>query len=89
MYVTVVLPCYGIPVHSCSHVPSKKEDLISGCDGEFSVTLMVDAVRCDQHFVLRLVLLIHMSREISFADTKPFGVVFFLILFIFLLVWRF
>ena len=54
-----------------SQVPSKK-------DGEFSVTLMVDVVRYDWHFVLRLVFLIHMSREISdpFADIKSFGVVF-------------
>ena len=28
-----------------SRVPSKKEDHISGCDVEFSVTLMVDVVR--------------------------------------------
>ena len=55
-----------------SLVPPKKEDHISGRDGEFFVTLMIDAVRYDWYF------LFHMSREISdpFADTKPSGVVF-------------
>ena len=28
-----------------SQMPSKKEDHISGCDGEFSVTLMIGVVR--------------------------------------------
>ena len=28
-----------------SQVPSKKEDHVSGCGGEFSLTLMIDAAR--------------------------------------------